>query len=306
MTKKIKISLYVVFALALALIAVVLTGCGSVDSSIIVKNDMIKTEYVLGEELEITGGILDYVSKGKTTHVSITKDMISNFSTKKLGSYSMIVTYKGETTTVPYTVNEGFSLSKLYYTENILPACWIKFDTQTSKMYFAQRASAPPETFEQWTTYGNILTYTKTFENGKQKIEILNNSSESDETYTITTLSNTSFALKNGDQVVNFNSVNEFDMSKIYHTTENYGIWIKFDTQTSKMYFAQGTSTIPATNDEWTTYGSILTYTKIYKNGKLYLKMTTSDETTTIIETINDLSLTLTSGGASINLTAIN
>lgn len=317
MTKKVKISFLIIFVLALIAGAVVLTlylNNRKDNASITVKSDMIKTEYIIGEELEITGGILDYDSGKETIQVQITKDMISNFSTEKLGSYSMIVTYKGKTTTVSYTVNEGFSLSKLYYAEDITPACWIKFDTQTSKMYFAQGTSTAPATAEEWATFGRAFNYTKSFIDRKQKIEITpvdsSSSSNASESYTIKTISSTSFTLKNVDQSINFSCVNEFDMSKTYHTDSSYGIWIKFNTQTSKMYFVQGLTTAPKNDEEWEQYATVSTFTKYYKNGKLFVSLVfiNPDQSTVTggIETISSSKISLTTDGTTIELTAVN
>ena len=314
MTKKIKISLLIIFVLALIVGAVVLTlylNNRKDNASITVKSDMIKTEYIIGEELEITGGILDYDSGKETIQVQITKDMISNFSTEKLGSYSMIVTYKGKTTTVSYTVNKGFSLSKLYYAENITPACWIKFDEQESKMYFVQGLETAPEDIATWKQYGTIGTYVKSFKDGKLNITVTCvNPDHTTSVAEIETISETSFDMTNEGETINFNAAKEFDMTKVYHTDSSYGVWIKFNTQTSKMYFVQGLTTAPKNDEEWEQYATVSTFTKYYKNGKLFVSLVfiNPDQSTVTggIETISSSKISLTTNGTTIELTAVN
>ena len=211
MTKKLKFSLIIAFTLLLTLFAGVLAGCGGKNddnAQIVVKSDMIKTEYVVGEELEITGGILEYISNEKITHIQITKDMISNFSTEKLGSYSMIVTYNGKTTTVSYTVNKGFSLSKLYYAENITPECWIKFNEQESKVYLAQGTSTLPATVEEWERFGIITSYTKFYKNGKLFVSLVYNDPYQSVTCEIETISSSKINLITDGQTDELTAVN--------------------------------------------------------------------------------------------------
>lgn len=314
MTKKLKITLLVAFALMLTLFAGVLAGCGSGkddNAQIVVKSDMIKTEYVVGEELEITGGVLEYVSNGNTTHVQITKEMISNFSTEKVGSYVMIVTYNGKTTTVGYTVNEGFDLSKIYYSDTISPACWVKFDEQESKMYFIQGYSTAPEDIATWEQYGTVGTYVKSFKDGKLNITVTCvNPNHTTTVAEIKTISETSFDMTAENETVNFKAAKEFDITKIYHTDSSYGIWVKFNEKESKMYFIQGLTTAPKNDEEWEQYAVIATFTKSYKDGKLYVNATgyNPDQSTVTAEvvTISSSKISLTSDGATIELTAVN
>ncbi len=212
MTKKLKFSIIIAFALMLTLFAGVLAGCGSGNddnAQIVVRSDMIKTEYVVGEKLEITGGVLEYVLNGKTTHIQITKEMISNFSTEKVGSYAMIVTYNGKTTTVGYTVNKGFDLSKIYYSDTISPACWVKFDEQESKMYFVQGLTTAPKNDEEWEQYATVSTFTKHYKNGKLFISLVfNNPDQSTVTGEIETISSSKISLTTDGTTIELTAVN--------------------------------------------------------------------------------------------------
>ena len=77
-----------------------------------------KTEYEIGDELDVTDGKIQYTNEeGKKTIVEITKSMITSFSTETAGSRQMIVTYNGNTITVNYTVYKVYDIEigALYY-----------------------------------------------------------------------------------------------------------------------------------------------------------------------------------------------
>ena len=315
MTKKLKFSIIIAFALMLTLFAGVLAGCGSGNddnAQIVVRSDMIKTEYVVGEKLEITGGVLEYVLNGKTTHIQITKEMISNFSTEKVGSYAMIVTYNGKTTTVGYTVNKGFDLSKIYYSDTISPACWVKFDEQESKMYFVQGYSTAPEDIAIWEQYGTVETYVKSFKDGKLNIIVTCvNPNHTTSVAEIKTISETSFDMTVEGETINFKAAKEFDMTKVYYSdTISPACWVKFDEQESKMYFVQGLTTAPKNDEEWEQYATVSSFTKHYKNGKLFVSLVFNnpDQSTVTgeIEIISSSKISLTTDGTTIELTAVN
>ena len=57
-----------------------------------------KTEYKYGESLDLTGGTIEITKDSGTKEtINITKDMISGYNSKKLGSQILTVTYKGLT-----------------------------------------------------------------------------------------------------------------------------------------------------------------------------------------------------------------
>lgn len=318
MTKKLRISLCIVFAFLLLLLSAVMVGCGDTDKGntneygeVVVKSGMIRTEYAVGDELEITGGVLEFTQNEKTTHVAITESMISNFSTERAGSFTMIVTYKGNTTTVGYTVYEGFDMSKVYKsTDPTVPTIWIKFDTQSKQFYFAQGLATIPTNNYEWEQYGSIGTYTKSFKNNVLCLTLVVGSNSVE----IKTINRTSFTLYSGGSLVLVavdDADKAFDMTKIYKSTDSTvpTIWIKFDTQTEKFYFAQGLAAAPTTEEEWATYGAIGTYTKNYNDGILCVTATvTNPDSSTVtaqINTINNTTISFSDGQMTITLSAV-
>ena len=65
-----------------------------------------KTEYVLNEELNLTGGSLVYTSiEGQETVVDLTEELVYGFDSSTKGQKELIVNYEGLTLKVPYTVS---------------------------------------------------------------------------------------------------------------------------------------------------------------------------------------------------------
>ena len=83
--------------LLLVLTACLFAACGEdpVSPEIEIKAAF-KTEYVIGDELDVSGGILAYTNEdGQTKDVEITEEMISGFTTETAGTRSMVLTYEG-------------------------------------------------------------------------------------------------------------------------------------------------------------------------------------------------------------------
>lgn len=78
-----------------------------IDASIAVTTEF-KTSYVIGEELDVSGGQITVTyGDGKTPDViNITKDMITGFDSSSVGAGSLTITYQGKTTFVAYIVSE--------------------------------------------------------------------------------------------------------------------------------------------------------------------------------------------------------
>lgn len=57
-----------------------LFACGKTQDGIKIHSEF-KTVYYVGEELDLTGGIIDYTSEGNTVQVVISEEMVSGFST---------------------------------------------------------------------------------------------------------------------------------------------------------------------------------------------------------------------------------
>ena len=71
----------------------------------LVVTDAFKTDYLVGEALDVTGGKIEVTfNNGTTKTVDITTDMISGFSTEEAGSKELTITYQGATVQVAYEV----------------------------------------------------------------------------------------------------------------------------------------------------------------------------------------------------------
>ena len=67
----------------------------------------LKTEYYVGDELDLSSAKIRYFKHGGDTEYieeDLTIDMISNFSTEEVGNFTITVTYQNFTTTVKYSV----------------------------------------------------------------------------------------------------------------------------------------------------------------------------------------------------------
>ena len=109
--------------LSLALVFVALFGCLTFGGCNESQEELelyasFKTEYVVGEQLDLTNGKIAYTdSNGKTQIVEIKSEMISSFTTETPtdGARQMIVTYKDLTIEVNYYVYADVINGDLYY-----------------------------------------------------------------------------------------------------------------------------------------------------------------------------------------------
>lgn len=82
-------------------------------SSIALNTESVKTEYYVGEELDLTGLIATVTySEGEPETVQITRGMVSGFDNQKTGEQTLTVTYGGKTAVFTVTVKED-AVSKL-------------------------------------------------------------------------------------------------------------------------------------------------------------------------------------------------
>ncbi|MGN1222101.1 MAG: bacterial Ig-like domain-containing protein [Christensenellales bacterium] len=110
---KIILSIALVLILALPVFA---GGCFLFDNEKIELYTSFKTEYEIGEKLDLTNGKIEYTdANGKKTIVEITTDMITAFNSDTVGNRDLIVTYKGNTITVPYKINPPFPITNAIY-----------------------------------------------------------------------------------------------------------------------------------------------------------------------------------------------
>lgn len=92
--------------LSLCLIPAILSGCANKTEAKIEIHQTFKTEYLVGEELNINNGIIKYTdSDNNVSYINITENMVSSFNTLTSGTRDMVITYNNSTLLVSYTVN---------------------------------------------------------------------------------------------------------------------------------------------------------------------------------------------------------
>lgn len=77
-----------------------------------------KTEYYVGDTLDVSRGILKYIDgENKVQYVTLKQEMvdIDSFSTDLPGTWSMVITYEDETLLVSYTVKAYDVKDGVYY-----------------------------------------------------------------------------------------------------------------------------------------------------------------------------------------------
>ena len=76
-----------------------------------------KTTYYVGEQLDVSNGVLKYTNNGNPSYVEITADMIEFFNTNTAGERTMVITYQGKTLEVDYIVLEPIEMTNkaVYY-----------------------------------------------------------------------------------------------------------------------------------------------------------------------------------------------
>lgn len=166
--KKIKvIQILCIFALALFM-PLVMQGCNKNEAKLTL-NQAFKVYYEVGEELNVDGGILKYVSKdGEEIFEDVKEDMVSGFTTQSAGTRTMIITFNEKTVKVTYSVFEMGLKSDIWYISNELAPGFddrylvMKFDLARGKF------SSNSATIEDMPEYGdsniNWMYYTKIVE----------------------------------------------------------------------------------------------------------------------------------------------
>ncbi|MBE7075388.1 MAG: hypothetical protein E7376_05370 [Clostridiales bacterium] len=105
-----KIIKFIILPVLVISCALLICACQKPEDKITIYTPF-KTEYLVGEELDVTGGILNYTKNGTTTQVVVTEDMIQNFSSTSMGTFTLIIEYEGCTTTLQYIVEYKFNVS---------------------------------------------------------------------------------------------------------------------------------------------------------------------------------------------------
>ena len=113
MKKLSKIIISIALMLVMAM-PVLMSGCGPEEG--ITLYSTFKTEYQVGDSLDLDNGKIEYTDEdGKKTIVAITSSMVSSFSTNSTGDKELIITYKGFSITVEYTVIKKLNLKNGVY-----------------------------------------------------------------------------------------------------------------------------------------------------------------------------------------------
>ena len=80
-------------------------------SSMTIKTLPNKLEYKYGEQLDLTGGTIEFKQGNDTKIINITKDMVTGYNSKKIGNQTLTVTYEG--LTQEFIVNVKDYITKL-------------------------------------------------------------------------------------------------------------------------------------------------------------------------------------------------
>lgn len=82
-------------------------GTGTTVKDIELKSAPTKTEYYVGEELDLSGAIITvHMENGNSEDKNVTADMVSGYNKNQVGEQTITVTYKEKTTTFKATVSE--------------------------------------------------------------------------------------------------------------------------------------------------------------------------------------------------------
>ena len=155
MTKTKRISTALLAILSLFLFSFALTACG--ESKIELVKDF-KLEYNIGEELDVSGGVIKYTNGGEEKLVSLTADMVTGFNSQTAGERTLIITYEDLQTTIKYTVAPEYVALNIRYTCTT-PGVqdYLIFTDETTMVYS--------------TTYPDMDPEDTTFANGTREIK---------------------------------------------------------------------------------------------------------------------------------------
>ena len=293
----------VIIAVALLLVIglpVFLTSCGKVDPKIEITTEF-KTEYYVGEKLDVTGGILTYTDEnGKESFVSIEEKMLTGFSSATVGTRKMVLSYKDLTILVDYVIKESVDipLNTLFWCEDT-KAVWGEgqnlylYHTGDSEYIYLTVSGYSPSTMNEdldslFLNAGGVkYPYEKTDDKGAMNYRVLigengwmNFKAVSDTVVTMT------FGEITGETVdFNYNFVkyvpgNTLDVSKdvLYwceDTEEAFGenqkIYVYFDKDTTDLYMTVNSYTPAEMCADLNSlllddFGSTYSYTKSEKN----------------------------------------
>lgn len=115
MKNRVKLTLLVLFIACVACFAM-LAGCGDkITDAYITKSDMPRTNYVQGQDLDLSKGLLTVILNGEEAKVPLTAEgvAVTGYDSDRLGAQTVTVTYAEQTVTfsvnvIPRTVAENY------------------------------------------------------------------------------------------------------------------------------------------------------------------------------------------------------
>lgn len=175
MKKFVKAMLVVAVMLVFSL-PLLLSGCAKGNLEDLKIHTNFKTEYFVGESLDVTNGKLLYTNKeGKETVVSVQENMITSFSTTTEGEREMVITYNGLTLTISYSVTKLYDVTvgDLYYST---PSIFTPTPSNYDYIYIyalnkitISSSNATPANYQptEQTLQNSTFTFNRTIENKK-------------------------------------------------------------------------------------------------------------------------------------------
>ena len=110
-----------------------------------------KTEYTVGDELELAGmKVTAKYSDGSTEDIAVTDCEISGYDKTKTGEQTVTVTYEGKTNTFKVTVKEAAATPKLPY-EDVAETDWF-YDEVAYNYYAETMTGTDPTHFSPYAT----------------------------------------------------------------------------------------------------------------------------------------------------------
>lgn len=188
---KIFISLALVLVLVLPLF---LGGCFGGSKEKLELHTEFKTEYNVGDVLDLTNGKIKYTNeKGEIIILAITPQMVSSFNTDTVGTREMIITYEEKSILVSYFVVNPFKIKNAVY--------HCQYNNGTTDLSLWLKFEAPNIVSMGQGDYGSVNyvftgTYTKSYINDIWSCVVeMQNISQSDiiSTGTITNITTNSF-----------------------------------------------------------------------------------------------------------------
>lgn len=194
-TKKIALICSFVFVFAATIL---FTGCNKDLEDLQIYTGF-KTEYVVGESLDLTNGKLIYTDNdGKETIISITESMISSFSTATAGTREMVITYNNKTLLYSYTVVADVQVGDLYYlTPSIFTTSSNMYDyiyIKTTEVFSFGASTKSPENITDSELQTNA-TFTRSLVGGKVVYTYNQNNASGTAVYTLTVNNATSISV---------------------------------------------------------------------------------------------------------------